>query len=135
MITMARLIVLGIMLAMAMVVIFAGAIPRAKADEAPFVTNQVQAWYAQVSGSGGACNELEHSYRVRILRLTQEYALVEVTDERPHEVLGRPPIDPGTIFKIDAKGVVWNQGNPTEHSLLFTNSSGSVACLVPKSTT
>lgn len=133
MITVARLLVLGIMLAMAFVVIFAGAIPKARANDQPFVSNQLQTWYEQVAQD--VCSELPHSYRVKIVRHTAEYSIIEITDNRPDEILGRPHIEPGTRFQIESKGIVWNKGNPTEYDLLFTNSSGSAACLVPKSTT
>lgn len=132
MLTIARIVLIAVIMAITGLFFF-GAIPKARAGDQPFVTTQVQAWYQSIS-KGGACQDLQHSYRVRILKLTEEYALIEVIDRRPHEILGRPPIDPGAIFKIEAKGVVWNAGNPTEYNLLFTNNSGSVACLVPKST-
>jgi hypothetical protein len=55
-----------------------------------------------------------------------------VTDTRPDEPLGRPPLAVGTRFIIPADKIKFDQGNPTGHGIIFVNAEyGYIYCYLP----
>ena len=76
------------------------------------------------------CGEAD-AYWADGMEIKDGQVIAIITDTRPDEPLGRPPVPVGTRIVVPPHKVKWDSGNPTGHIVIFLNSyNREVYCYV-----
>jgi hypothetical protein len=97
------------------------------------LTDPIVKWYKslhQPESVASCCGEAD-AYWADLFEATPDGQYVAIiTDDRDNEQFGRTPVLPGTRIIVPKDKIVFDQGNPTGHGVIFLSSGGFVYCYV-----
>ena len=96
-------------------------------------SSELSKWYQTLmqpdNPAVSCCGEAD-AYFCDDYRYEKGKALCTISDDRPDEPRHRPHVEIGTVIEIPNHKLKFDQGNPTEHGVVFLSTGMFVYCFV-----